>query len=625
MASRPASRFAWGLLVALGIAAFGLAAVQVLEVGFLADDYYAGRGVLDHAKLHPGIGERIATTFTTKWAEGLEFWHRPILALGVQADYALFGADGRRHHWVSLGLWVCVAASAAAVARRLFGNAAAITPWIVFAGALLHPAGVEALCWLVARDDLLFATFGLQAVRARLDGPLSVVAPLPWIALGLLSKESASVLVPLMNVASLLRICEPSERPPTRVRVVVREIAPWILLGVWFGFRYTVLGGIGASYGPSLYFENLGVAHVAGRFAQSFLQLVAPVNSTIVPMLGIAPFLLKGAMIVPAAVLLAGLVRGRQPGDLRRALFLLAGIAAPLVLLSPVLVVTSELTGGRGLVFPGACWILLLGLAWDRARIWPHMRAVVTPVWFLGAAVSFVATVTPYVIATHEAEEALKSLDRIPPGATAVLLGTHDPVAAMRPDTLVIAGAYVLSAGIHPAMGPPFRRAPPVTLVIPQSDDAILSAPPGEPRPWVATLRGSAFGTPRFRVLAEGDSVAADGIELTPPHRAEIRASEPVIFSIRAPDAVWRRIATLHLTAVEPGGTEARALIQGEALVPRGGIVQVPGATLSPAVDGAALQSHGVSVVLWWAEARAADGSLVFRSPWQALAVPRRS
>src|SRR5262245_29018530 len=103
------------LVLVPALVVFILSAEQVLRIGFLADDYYGGDAIARHAAEHPGIVDRILTTFTRRWAPDLDFWHRPMVPLSFQADYAMFGANGRLHHLSSLVLWIGIAAAAASL------------------------------------------------------------------------------------------------------------------------------------------------------------------------------------------------------------------------------------------------------------------------------------------------------------------------------------------------------------------------------------------------------------------------------------------------------------------------------------------------------------------------------
>jgi hypothetical protein len=627
MESGVRSRFGVLLAIGLALAAFYAVANPILQVGFLADDYFAGQGVAWHAHEHPGVLDRVVTTFTRRWSEALRFWHRPMLALGAQADYAMFGADGRRHHVTSIALWCLVAAAAGLLARAIGGGrgvAAALAAGVI---ALFHPAGIEALAWLVARDDLFLGLFGLLALRARVARPGSAVAALPWLVLALFSKETAVVLVPLLTLAGWLVTPPPGSKRASGAALVVRESAPWVLLGAWFAYRRWVLGSLGTSYGPTSYFGDFDLAVLGGNLARSLLQLVAPANATSMADHALPLALVRGAFLAGSGAILACGFVAREPGDLRRALFLLAAIAAPLLLLSPVFVVNAELNGGRGLVLPAATWAALQGLAFGRAWRRPGLRIAVAcalATLLAAAAGSLAVALAPYVRATNVAEGAIRSLDSVPPGDSVWIVGLYEPVNGMRPDVIYQSGAYVLSVGLHPAMGPPFRQGPPALVELVKAHDDLLAAP--EPRPWAALLPDDSFGVPRFRILARGGSEGPPPV-LAPRHGATLAPGAPIVLEVGVPAPARPRVASLEVAVTDLAGHEARLELAGPdlaALARQDGTIAIPATKVSKFLEPDTLRAAGVDVFLWWVEARAADGTAVLRSAWQAIVVPGR-
>jgi hypothetical protein len=629
------------LLVVPALAVFAFCARDVLRVGFLADDYHAGEVVTRHVEEHPNVFERVATTFVRRWAPDLKFWHRPMVPLSFQLDYALFGANGQVQHVSNVLLWIGVAAAAAALLRAAAGGSGPWTWPAAFGVVLVYPAGTEALAWLAARDDLLFALFGLLALRARVAKPVGTWSGIPWLLPALFSKETAVVLIPLMNLAPLLvpGAAGAVAGMPRRSRIL-REAIPWAALVGWFSLRYHVLDGLGASYGPAEYFATGGtevplldrIGAFAARcwlyFRHSFLQVVAPVNESVVKAIELSPTAFRIAFLGSAGVLLAGLLLGGRRGDLRRAAWLFLGVVAPLVLLSPVYCVSHELNGGRALAFPAACWVALLILGYDRARAgpWTRVPAVVAlVVLFLATGLSFAIAVGPYVNATIAAEGALASLDVVPPGDELILARTHRPGLGMRGDLIVQDGAYVLSSGIFYALAPPFRPPPKTWITIPESDEGVAAFPAEKVRPWLATLLPETLRRPAFAVLAPGRS-AGPQARLAPSHGATLPAGTPLELVVELRADAWRRVASATIVLTDLEGRTARAELAAtgiDAAIAAGGRLAVPSSRLTPPIEADQLRAAGVRVVAWWAEGQDAGGGIAFRTAWQAIVIGR--
>ena len=73
----------------------------------------------------------------------------------------------------------------------------------------------------------------------------------------------------------------------------------------------------------------------------------------------------------------------------------------------------------------------------------------------------------------------------------------------------------------------------------------------------------------------------------------------------------------------DPAGLTARADVSGADLaraITKDGVLEVPVTRLAPPVAAEILR-YASGLFFWWAEGSAADGTRVFRSSWQALAL----
>src|SRR5262249_44934142 len=154
------------------------------DSGFLADDYYVGERVAERAARSSDAADLVRRTFAEPWSDRFEVF-RPTVMLTIEADYALYGPDGRRHHRTNFALWCAVALASAAVAYAADGRRRTSVAAYAFAFAAVGAGPAEAMGWLVAREDLLFALFALLAVRSRLAFRASPARSLPWLALAL--------------------------------------------------------------------------------------------------------------------------------------------------------------------------------------------------------------------------------------------------------------------------------------------------------------------------------------------------------------------------------------------------------------------------------------------------------
>src|SRR5690349_9906211 len=130
--------------------------------------------------------------------------YRPLTTLTFALDHALHGAQPLGYHLANVLLHAAVAVLAAAVVRRVTGDAT-----VAFVTALLfatHPVHTEAVASVVGRAELLAAAFGLAAWLV-LDGRVSLARDLGaalLLLLAALSKESGVTFVGAIALAALL-------------------------------------------------------------------------------------------------------------------------------------------------------------------------------------------------------------------------------------------------------------------------------------------------------------------------------------------------------------------------------------------------------------------------------------
>lgn len=188
----------WVALAAL------LVYANTLTAGFVYDDTTA---IVPNPVLRGPFS--LVRVFTTDiWGLGrADAWsvhtYRPLLTLSYALDRVVGGWQPWSFHLTNVLLHA--AASALffrALARRLVDPAAALVAGLAFA---LHPLHTDAVASVTNRSEVAYAlaALGVYALHARRGLRATVAAPLV-LAAGLLCKEAAVVIVPLLVLRDLL-------------------------------------------------------------------------------------------------------------------------------------------------------------------------------------------------------------------------------------------------------------------------------------------------------------------------------------------------------------------------------------------------------------------------------------
>ncbi|MGQ0721081.1 MAG: tetratricopeptide repeat protein [Candidatus Eiseniibacteriota bacterium] len=362
-----------------------LACSGTLGAGWVYDDwtYVAGNGDLSGDLSR--IPRLFAVSFPSNAPErGL---YRPLTAATYALERGGGPADPVRSHVVNLLLAAAATMAAHAVLRRLVDPAAALAGTFLFA---VHPVHVEAVAWVTGRSELLAGLFALASVAWGLDvlrggGVLRAAGAGACALLGLLSKESAAVALPLLGAAAALA---PSVRLD-RLPLALGSVAGGTLAGL--ALRTAALGAFAPAAG-----ERVGAADLPGRLplivaaAGEHLRLLAWPWPLTVERMPEPPAAWSDAVVVSGlAVLLAGSVLAFALRRRRSALLLVCW--APVALL-PVLhlVPIGETVAERFLFLPslGACGVAGVALA-SPGRGRALRRGVLVALVALGWALSF--------------------------------------------------------------------------------------------------------------------------------------------------------------------------------------------------------------------------------------------
>lgn len=259
----------------VGLALAALLGLCTLPLGFLGDDYsfllmmdgtVAGfeRGI-DLYNFAPGDAAEMARL----WQRGpypwwtlpsLKVWFvRPLAALALRADHALFGHQAGGYHLHSALWYLALCAAAALVLRRCFGRAP--VGWLgplALALFAVHDSHAMALGWIANRHSTIAVTLALLALhlhlRAREEGARAGAWPsAAALALALGASETA------LGGLGYLLAYEALGRPPgERALVRVRALAPAAAVTALYLciYRFGKLGGFGVS-GSGSYLDPL--------------------------------------------------------------------------------------------------------------------------------------------------------------------------------------------------------------------------------------------------------------------------------------------------------------------------------------------------------------------------------
>lgn len=386
---RAASRLdrARTLLIAVLVACAALPYLNILFNGFVYDDD-------TQVVLNPYVRSfrYLKEIFTTNvWSfrgvGSITNYYRPMMTLGYQVCYRLFGMRAYGFHLVSLLLHALVVCLVFVLTERLTGDRV----WAFVAGVFfaLHPIHTESVAWIAAVTDLeltffYLITFGLFLAMARPGGgrsELMLGAMGGTFVLALLSKEQAMTLPALATVYEHFYRRDRAET--SAAQKLARYGLLWLVGVAYVLFRIHFFGAVA----PHESFTQLTLPQIAlsaiALVGQYVGKLLWPVRLCAFYVFHASKSLFDPRVLVGLLVLLALAAlflvcwRSREP-NVRFASF---GIVWFLATLAPVLnahwLVANVFTE-RYLYLPsvGVAWLIGLGAVkmWSRAGPRPAER-----------------------------------------------------------------------------------------------------------------------------------------------------------------------------------------------------------------------------------------------------------
>lgn len=466
----------------VGVAALAAAGIAwvfapLLSLTLLSDDFGLIGMLRQRLEAHGGL--TLEMLFAERWHDTFSNY-RPMLAVSLAVDEALFGARSEPLHLVSLGLHALAAATLTALAAVFVARARRkpLTPvterpersgrsssgWIaILAGMLfvVHPFHTESLAWIAARGDILSTLFSLIGLltfeRYRLRSrPLWLVIAWVAFAAALMSKESA-ILAPLLPLGLDLwwRRSRCRELRFWMPHVALILIVPSFLLA-----RGLVIGGLVGEYGGASPFDPARLREFWQFLPQTILTTILPINPA-TPKWFVPPA--RWSMLVLVVVLIATWLPLKKQ-RLRGA----AGWTAfwwliTIGLFFPLFASGKGVTHYRLFHAPTAAWALLVASGLAAARESGGWRRRVAPLLAIAIVIlsglTFRLDLGAYTQASSIVRRVEKNLERIraevpEPGAFAVL------------DTPTIVGsAPVFGAYLPMAFGRWLRPEDPIALV----------------------------------------------------------------------------------------------------------------------------------------------------------------
>jgi len=471
---------------------------------------------------------------------------RPLSNLSLRLDRTVWGLDASGFHLTNVVLHGLVAALVAVLADRLWGDAVRRTGadplprWapggLAAAVFLVLPSHAEAVAWVGGRGDLLVALAALgsllcwwTASATRRPDPLPSCTPDPapsrtpdllptrapdppptrapdlrWtaasliaLAAALLAKETAATWPLVLSALEVARSWTRGDGGHGRraARAAVRPWPAYLLVAVWFGVRWAVIGRPLGSYGSDSLLDG-GPVSVARRSASVLVRSLLPglpVGGWVVAVLATAALL--GTLAVAARRAEVRAVLAAWP---------VAFLPAAMVLCSlPVLGLGTSASGSLGerLGFLASTFGCVL-VGWLLCALVVHRAAVGWTAAGVVLAVALVLSVVAqsrWVAAGNLADRLFESAGQLPRDRPALVLNLPDERE----------GAYVALNALPAALAlrhgwTDLTRVWAATTYAQGADGRATVADGPGPRTWTVRLEGG-----RTRFLQAFDRPAA--------------------------------------------------------------------------------------------------------------------
>jgi len=457
---------------------------------------------------------------------------RPLSNLSLRLDRTVWGLDASGFHLTNVVLHGLVAALVAVLADRLWGDAVRRTGadplprWapggLAAAVFLVLPSHAEAVAWVGGRGDLLVALAALGSLLCWWTASATRRPDLRWtaaslvaLAAALLAKETAATWPLVLSALEVARSWTRGGGGLGRraARAAVRPWPAYVLVAVWFGVRWAVIGRPLGSYGSDSLLDG-GPVSVARRGASVLVRSLLPglpVGGWVVAVLATAALL--GTLAVAARRAEVRAVLAAWP---------VAFLPAAMVLCSlPVLGLGTSATGSLGerLGFLASTFGCVL-VGWLLCALVVHRAAVGWTAAGVVLAVALVLSVVAqsrWVAAGNLADRLFESAGQLPRDRPALVLNLPDESE----------GAYVALNALPAALAlrhgwTDLTRVWAATTYAQGADGRATVADGPGPRTWTVRLEG---GRTRFLQAFDrpaGGQLAAVRVTLVDPRTARV-------------------------------------------------------------------------------------------------------
>jgi protein O-mannosyl-transferase len=299
-------------------------------------------------------------------------YYRPLFLLWLRINYVLFHHAPWGWHLMSLlahlgAVWIFFLMAREWTRDGIVAGCAAL----LFA---VHPIHIEAVAWVSAVPEILFALAGMGSIYCYLrfqknGSPLSLFVSAMLYGIALLSKETAAAVWPILFVCEWWRASESRSRTQMdRVRAVLKTQVPFAAVtAIYGGLRLHALHGIS---GGEVTHTPAAIVHIAPFLVWSYLKKLG-VPSGMSPLYfdpEISSFASPRFYLPLIAVIGVGIglfLWGRKSTAVA-----FSGLLLAIPLVPPILGVSvfpsHDLSHDRYLYLPSAgfCMLLALALRW---------------------------------------------------------------------------------------------------------------------------------------------------------------------------------------------------------------------------------------------------------------------
>jgi hypothetical protein len=353
----PGSAAAWPAVVGT----VGILYLPSLGYGFLNEDFSFARA-WSFADLR---GVFHGSWFPQKGVIGE--YYRPLVSLSFAFDSALWGARTAGYHSTNLALHVVNGLLAVRLLERLgLASRAALLGGLAF---VAHPLGTIAAVWFSERTDGMMAVFYLAVLVVLLASPFTLRRATAVLALATLALGCKEMAVTLPVTAALVAWCVGGTELRRRVRIAAAlagVVATYAAFWAWL-FPHKLLAGPGRTYAWEG-FEPHRAADWLSRLPRLYGPLFAPV--------GYERWWTGSPSAVPAVVALIGVsfLAWRLRAE-TAARVLLVGLIWPLATVWPILAISEVDLYRLGLLIAvglGLCFGAIVDVV-SRHRAWPSV------------------------------------------------------------------------------------------------------------------------------------------------------------------------------------------------------------------------------------------------------------